>query len=101
MRLAVIAASLACATVLAQPLPPVAPDQAGFSAEGLARIDRFFAREIEANRVPGAVIAAARFIPGVCAVFGSSSLPCTTRTPWNFHFEISLMVVRFVVELNG
>ena len=23
----------------------------------------------------------ARFIPGVCAVFGSSSLPCTTRTP--------------------
>lgn len=60
MRLAVVAASLACTATLAQPLPPVTPDKAGFSAEGLARIDRFFAREIEANRVPGAVIAIAR-----------------------------------------
>ena len=32
------------------------------------------------------VIAAARFIPGVCGVLMSSSFACTTRTPWNFHF---------------
>ena len=44
--------------VFAQPLPRVAPEAAGFSTEGLARIDRFFAREIAANRVPGAVVAA-------------------------------------------
>jgi CubicO group peptidase (beta-lactamase class C family) len=44
----------------AQPLPPAAPEKAGFSNEGLARIDRFFAREIAANRVPGAVVAIAR-----------------------------------------
>ncbi len=44
----------------AQPLPPVSPAAAGFSAEGLARIDRFFASEIAAKRVPGAVVAIAR-----------------------------------------
>src|SRR4029453_536647 len=33
------------------------------------------------------VIAAARFMPGVCGVLMSSSLACTTRTPWNFHFD--------------
>src|SRR5687768_11156976 len=31
------------------------------------------------------VIAAARFIPGVCGVLMSSSFECTTRTPSNFH----------------
>jgi CubicO group peptidase (beta-lactamase class C family) len=55
----VVAANLS-ANAWAQPLPSVAPESAGFSAEGLARIDRFFAREIEANRVPGAVVAIAR-----------------------------------------
>ncbi|HET9650997.1 MAG TPA: serine hydrolase domain-containing protein, partial [Usitatibacter sp.] len=44
----------------AEPLPPAAPESAGFSAEGLARIYRFFEREIAANRVPGAVVAIAR-----------------------------------------
>jgi CubicO group peptidase (beta-lactamase class C family) len=48
------------ATAFAQPLPGVAPDKAGFSRDGLARIDRFFEREIAANRVPGAVVAVAR-----------------------------------------
>src|ERR1700704_4577925 len=33
------------------------------------------------------VIAAARFIPGVCAVLMSSSFACTTRTPRCFHFD--------------
>ena len=44
----------------APPLPTTPPDKAGFSAEGLARIDRFFEREIAADRVPGAVVAIAR-----------------------------------------
>src|SRR5262249_40665744 len=44
----------------AAPLPPIEPDQAGFSIDGLKRIDNFFDREIKQNRVPGAVIAIAR-----------------------------------------
>ena len=44
----------------ATPLPTAAPEKVGFSKEGLARIDAFFAREIAADRVPGAVIAIAR-----------------------------------------
>lgn len=44
----------------ATPLPPATPESAGFSKEGLARIDDFFAREIAADRVPGAVVAIAR-----------------------------------------
>lgn len=44
----------------ASPLPLAAPAQAGFSDAGLARIDRFFDREIKQNRVPGAVIGIAR-----------------------------------------
>jgi len=61
MRLLVLSLALvvSCAA-LAQPLPPTPPDKAGFSKEGLARIDRFFQREVTANRVPGAVVAVAR-----------------------------------------
>ena len=44
----------------AQPLPAAAPESVGMSSERLARIDAFFAREIERNRVPGAVVAIAR-----------------------------------------
>jgi CubicO group peptidase (beta-lactamase class C family) len=58
--LALCFALLVPAFVFAQPLPAVAPEKAGFSKEGLARIDRFFQREIAANRVPGAVVAIAR-----------------------------------------
>src|SRR5690349_3294770 len=36
------------------------------------------------------VIAAARFMPGVCGVLMSSSFECTTRTPLNFHFESAI-----------
>lgn len=53
----VLLASLCAA---AQPLPPAPPAEAGFSAERLARIDRFFEREMAARRVPGAVVAIAR-----------------------------------------
>src|SRR5213075_710749 len=40
------------------------------------------------------VIAAARFMPGVCAVLVSSSFACTTRTPCRRHLEtvVSVMV---------
>ncbi len=58
--LALCFALLAPAFVHAQPLPTAAPEKAGFSKEGLARIDRFFQREISANRLPGAVVAIAR-----------------------------------------
>ena len=60
MRLLVIGFALLATSAFAQPLPKVSAEQAGFSSEGLARIDKFFAREIEANRVPGAVVAIAR-----------------------------------------
>jgi CubicO group peptidase (beta-lactamase class C family) len=56
--------ALCCASLampaFAQPLPQVAPERAGFSREALSRIDRFFEREIAADRVPGAVVAIAR-----------------------------------------
>ena len=54
-----LAVCVAC-SAQAQPLPAAPPSAAGFSTEGLERIDRFFAREIEAKRVPGAVVAIAR-----------------------------------------
>ena len=47
-------------TVAAPPLPVASAESVGFSSEGLARIDQFFAREVAANRVPGAVVAIAR-----------------------------------------
>lgn len=54
------AALLISSFAWAQPLPAATPESAGFSREGLARIDRFFEREIAADRVPGAVVAIAR-----------------------------------------
>ena len=36
------------------------PERLGFSSEALTRIDRFFEREIAADRLPGAVVAIAR-----------------------------------------
>jgi CubicO group peptidase (beta-lactamase class C family) len=42
------------------PLPPTAPESAGFSKERLAAIDAFFKDELERNRLPGAVLAIAR-----------------------------------------
>src|SRR3979490_2631891 len=58
--LTAVFAGVISAASFAQPLPPAAPEKAGFSKEGLARIDAFFSREIAANRVPGAVVAIAR-----------------------------------------
>lgn len=42
------------------PLPLASPASQGFSAEGLKRIDNFFAEEIASNRMPGAVLAVAK-----------------------------------------
>ena len=55
-----LAASFPGAQAQEPPLPVAAPAQAGFSAQGLARIDSFFEREIAQNRVPGAVVGIAR-----------------------------------------
>ncbi len=58
-----LATMIACITftaAYAAPLPEAKPDDVGFSQAGLARMDDFFAREIAAKRVPGAVVAVAR-----------------------------------------
>lgn len=52
--------SFAASAALAQPLPAASPESLGFSAEGLARMDRFWERELAAKRSPGAVVAIAR-----------------------------------------
>src|ERR1700680_663190 len=57
---AAVAACLAFDVAHAGPLPEARPDEVGFSQAGLARMDDFFAREISAKRVPGAVVAVAR-----------------------------------------
>lgn len=57
---ALFAAGCTLTAHAADPLPRTKPEAAGFSTEGLARMDRFFAREIEQKRVPGAVVAIAR-----------------------------------------
>ena len=58
--IATMIAGIALGTAKAAPLPETKPDDVGFSQQGLARLDDFFAREIAAKRVPGAVIAIAR-----------------------------------------
>ena len=61
-RIAALAAGivLAGAASAQTPLPATSSAAAGFSADGLGRIDHFFEREIKADRLPGAVIAIAR-----------------------------------------
>ncbi|MGJ5243156.1 serine hydrolase domain-containing protein, partial [Bradyrhizobium oligotrophicum] len=63
-KLILAAAAVAFTTIVAPltaaPLPEAKPDEVGFSDGGLARMDDFFAREIAAKRVPGAVVAIAR-----------------------------------------
>ncbi|WP_316174192.1 MULTISPECIES: serine hydrolase domain-containing protein [unclassified Bradyrhizobium] len=58
--MAAAAAAFAFHAASAAPLPEAKPDDVGFSQAGLARMDDFFAREIAAKRVPGAVVAIAR-----------------------------------------
>src|SRR5512144_2102849 len=60
MMAAALVAGIAAQAANAAPLPEAKPDDVGFSQQGLARLDDFFAREIAAKRVPGAVVAIAR-----------------------------------------
>src|SRR3954451_8061059 len=60
MMAAAVVAGIAASAANAAPLPEAKPDDVGFSQQGLARLDDFFAREIAAKRVPGAVVAIAR-----------------------------------------
>src|SRR5436309_8526759 len=60
MMTAAALASIVINVANAAPLPEAKPDDVGFSQPGLARLDDFFAREIAAKRVPGAVVAIAR-----------------------------------------
>ena len=60
LKVVVCSAFLVSASALAQPLPTGTPEKAGFSKEGISRIDQFFMREVAADRVPGAVVAIAR-----------------------------------------
>src|SRR4030088_2135927 len=57
---ATMVAGIALNAANAAPLPEAKPGDAGFSEQGFSRLDDFFAREILAKRVPGAVVAIAR-----------------------------------------
>src|SRR4051794_4808578 len=57
---AAMAIGIVANVATAGPLPEAMPDDVGFSQQGLKRLDEFFAREIAAKRVPGAVVAIAR-----------------------------------------
>lgn len=57
---AAVMVGIAVGAAHAGPLPEAKPDDVGFSQQGLTRLDDFFAREIAAKRVPGAVVAIAR-----------------------------------------
>jgi hypothetical protein len=60
MMTAAVAVGIVINVANAAPLPEAKPNDVGFSQQGLARLDDFFAREILAKRVPGAVVAIAR-----------------------------------------
>ncbi|MEA2864078.1 MAG: hypothetical protein QOC84_2034, partial [Bradyrhizobium sp.] len=60
MMTATVVTGIALNAANAAPLPEAKPDDVGFSQQGLTRLDDFFAREIAAKRVPGAVVAIAR-----------------------------------------
>jgi CubicO group peptidase (beta-lactamase class C family) len=61
----------------AAPLPEAKPNDVGFSQQVLARLDDFFAREMAAKRVSGAVVAIARDDPlqGVRLVDSTKDTP--------------------------
>jgi CubicO group peptidase (beta-lactamase class C family) len=54
------ALALTAAVVLAQPLPTARPQDMGLSSERLARIGSWIQGEIDAKRIPGAVVLVAR-----------------------------------------
>ncbi|SMC69928.1 serine hydrolase domain-containing protein [Polynucleobacter kasalickyi] len=67
-------------TYAQSPLPTVDPLKAGFTQEGLQRIDQFFATEINDKRLPGAVLAVAK--NGKLAIYKSYGYQdATTKQP--------------------
>ena len=106
-RIAALAASLVIAGVASAqtPLPSTTAAAAGFSADGLARIDNFFEREIKADRVPGAVIAIAR--DGKLVHFKayglrdkSAKLPMTTDTIFGLASMTKIMATVGALKLT-
>ncbi|MGA7808755.1 serine hydrolase domain-containing protein [Bradyrhizobium sp.] len=70
------------------PLPRAKPEEVGFSSERLARIETTLKADIEAGRIPGAVVAVARH--GKLVLFNAygwrdkaAGLPMTTDTIFN------------------
>ena len=59
-RFAALAAGLIFNAALAQQIATASPEQAGFSAERLAKITQVFKQEVEQGRLPGAVMMIAR-----------------------------------------
>ncbi|HEU5294286.1 MAG TPA: serine hydrolase, partial [Burkholderiaceae bacterium] len=52
--------ALAAALAAAQPLPSARPEEVGLSSQRLARIGTWLKGEIDAKRIPGAVVLVAR-----------------------------------------
>ena len=60
LRMTLIAAALFVQAGFSQPLPEAPPESVGISTERLERIAIAMAREIDAERIPGAIVAIAR-----------------------------------------
>src|ERR1700749_3077570 len=70
------------------PLPRAKPEEVGISSERLARIDSVLKADIEAGRIPGAVIATARHgklvkLDGFGFRDKETNIPITTDTIFN------------------
>jgi len=99
-RVAIVAAAVLAShvAVAADPLPRTDPETAGFSTAGLARIDRFFESEVAADRIPGAIVAIARY--GKLAYYKAigyqdkaAGVPLTTDAIFNLASMTKPMVV--------
>lgn len=83
---------ISAAALAQQPLPAADAAKSGFSKEGLARIDAFWAREIEAGRIPGAVVAVARDGKLVhYKAYGFLDKDAGTPMPLNAVFQLASM----------
>jgi CubicO group peptidase (beta-lactamase class C family) len=89
---AVLFLGISVSAIAQQPLPAGDAAKQGFSKEGLARIDAFWAREIEAGRIPGAVVAVARDGKLVhYKAYGHLDKAAGTPMPLNAVFQLASM----------
>ena len=89
---AVLFLGISASAIAQQPLPAGDAAKQGFSKEGLARIDAFWAREIEAGRIPGAVVAVARDGKLVhYKAYGHLDKAAGTPMPLNAVFQLASM----------